>query len=225
MNLLSFDTSTEFLSVCVSVNGQRFSRDALAQQQHSAWILPWIQSLLAEAGITLAEVDAIAFGNGPGGFTGLRIGAGVAQGLALGANKPLIPVTSLLALAQETGADRVIACLDARMQQVYLAAYERQAGQWSEVIAPGLFDLNALPNVEGGDWVAIGSGFDHFEAVGQHFAAQLVDTLKDRFPHANPIAELAAERLTRGETVGPADVELLYLRDKVAQTIAERARV
>lgn len=229
MNLLAFDTSSEYLSLALSVNGRVYSRDSLATQQHSAWLLPWIRQMLDEAGIALADLDAIAFGNGPGAFTGLRIGAGVAQGLALGAGKKLIPLTSLLTLAEDVAEHeglapvRVISCLDARMQQVYLAAYEYIDQQWQEVIAPGLFDLDQLPAVEGQGWIGVGSGFDAFPDIAAHYAAQLSGLRPGLFPHARAMLRLGLVSLSRGETVDAGAADLLYLRNKVARTLNERA--
>lgn len=227
MNVLAFDTSCEYLSLALACGDRVFSRDALARQQHSAWLLPWIREMLDEAGIGLKELDAIAFGNGPGAFTGLRIGAGVAQGLALGAGLPLIPVGSLPALAEDArpdaaGGQRVVACLDARMQQVYLAAYDFAGGEWQTCLTPGLYDLNALPELVGEGWTASGSGFDLFPEIGRHYAPQLAGHKPGLFPHARAILRIACRRLQRGETVAPGAADLLYVRDKVAQTLVER---
>ncbi|MEJ5211550.1 MAG: tRNA (adenosine(37)-N6)-threonylcarbamoyltransferase complex dimerization subunit type 1 TsaB, partial [Burkholderiales bacterium] len=119
MHLLAFDTSTEYLSVALRSRGETLSRDLRAGQQHSDLLLPLVRELLAEAGLALGQLDCIAFGQGPGTFTGLRIGCGVAQGLAFGAGLPLAPVSTLLALAAGSRAPRVIACLDARMGEIY----------------------------------------------------------------------------------------------------------
>lgn len=229
MNLLAFDTSSEYLSVALSVDGRLLGRDSLASQQHSNWLLPWIRDLLDEGGITLAAVDAIAFGNGPGAFTGLRIGAGVAQGLALGADKGLIPISSLLTLAEEARcvdlkSTRVLSCIDARMQQVYLAAHEYVDGQWRQSIAPGLFDVDALPDLQGEGWTGIGSGFDVFaEILKSRWNERLSSLLPGHHPQAKAMISLGLQQLARGETVAAGAADLLYLRDKVARTLVERA--
>lgn len=229
MNLLAFDTSSEYLSLALSVDGRLLCRDSPASQQHSNWLLPWIRAMLDEAGITLAALDAIAFGNGPGAFTGLRIGAGVAQGLALGAGKALIPINSLLALAEdarstEPPATRVLSCIDARMQQVYLAAYEYLDGRWQQHIAPGLFDLDALPALELEGWTGSGSGFDVFpEALAKKWGARVTRVLSGRHAHASAMIRLGLQQLARGETVAAGAADLLYLRNKVARTLVERS--
>ncbi len=126
MKILALDTSTEFLSLALWQHGAVAVREMLAGQKHSELVLPLVRELLDEAGLQLADLDGIAFGMGPGSFTGLRIGCGVAQGLVYGANLPVVGVCTLEALAQQAGADRVIACLDARMNEVYHAAYQRE---------------------------------------------------------------------------------------------------
>lgn len=229
MNLLAFDTSSEYLSVALSVDGHLLERDSLASQQHSNWLLPWIRDLLDEADITLAALDAIAFGNGPGAFTGLRIGAGVAQGLALGAGKGLLPISSLLALAEQARAanletTRVLSCIDARMQQVYLAAHEYVDGHWRQRIAPGLFDVDALPALEGEGWTGIGSGFDVFaDTLSGSWGERVGKLMPGCHPQATAMIRLGLQQLARGETVAAGAADLLYLRDKVARTLLERA--
>lgn len=233
MNILAFDTSSEYLSLALLADGRLYSRDALAQQQHSSWLLPWIADMLGQAGLTLQQLDGLAFGNGPGAFTGLRIGAGVAQGLALGADKPLLPVSGLLALAEQVAAGygndpqqwpalRVVTCLDARMQQVYLAAWCWQDGQWQAHIAPGLFDIHAVPALEGEGWLGAGSGFAAFPELQQRWQASMQQVLPEAYPHARYLLRLAAEALRQGRGQAAGHADLLYLRDKVAQTLVER---
>ena len=122
MRLLALDTSTEFLSLALCVDGKSYTRDIHAGQSHSQQILPVLRELLDEAGVTLHDLDGIVFGEGPGSFTGLRIGCGVAQGLAFGAGLPVVGISTLMALAegafQQAGADKIIACLDARMGEI-----------------------------------------------------------------------------------------------------------
>ena len=123
MRILALDTSTEYLSLALSLDGKIYVRDLHAGQTHSQRILPLLREMLTEAGIDMRDLEGIAFGAGPGSFTGLRIACGVAQGLAFGANLPVVGVSTLLAIAQSTQAERVIACIDARMGEVYHAAY------------------------------------------------------------------------------------------------------
>ena len=136
MKLLALDTSTEYLSLCLWQDGAVLSRDLLAGQTHSQRVLPMVGEMLSEAGLSLKQLDGIAFGAGPGSFTGLRIGCGVAQGLAFGADLPVVGVSTLFALAQQAESQRVITCLDARMGEVYHAAYERIGTEWRTVCEP-----------------------------------------------------------------------------------------
>ena len=161
MNLLALDTSTEFCSAALLRGESLTHREAHAVQRHSELILPMIEELLASADFELSQLDGIAFGAGPGSFTGLRIACGVAQGLAFGVDIPVVPVGTLVALAQETGADKVIACLDARMGEIYHAVYLRIDASWKELAAPGVGPAQSAPDVEGSDWSGCEIGRAH----------------------------------------------------------------
>jgi tRNA threonylcarbamoyladenosine biosynthesis protein TsaB len=223
MRLLSFDPSTEFLSLALWHDGEVRVRECMAGQKHSELVLPLAGELLAEAGWKLAELDGIVFGQGPGSFTGLRIGCGVAQGLAFGADLPVIGVSTLEALAQQAGEPRVIACLDARMSEVYHAAFERRGEQWHPVLTAGLYAPQQVPAVEGGDWCAIGSGWDNFGTVlDATYAGQVSRRIAGAFPLARHMAELAAPRFAAGEGKPAHEAAPLYVRNKVALTTRER---
>jgi tRNA threonylcarbamoyladenosine biosynthesis protein TsaB len=195
---------------------------------HSQSVLPMVQELLREAGVTLADCDAIAFGAGPGSFTGVRTACGVAQGLAFGAGLPVLPLVTLEAMAQAcraaTGANEVLAVLDARMGEVYWAQYRYDNGRWLEVVAPSLCapqDLVPHP-VDG--LAACGNGFAAYPEAfaGKGFAAQAIG---DMLPHARDMAVLGVGALAAGLAV-PADrAQPLYLRNKVAYTSAERQAI
>lgn len=223
MKLLALDTSTEYLSLALWHDGETLSRDLLAGQKHSQLILPMLGEMLAEAGLTLPELDCIAFGAGPGSFTGLRIGCGVAQGLAFGAGLPVIGVSTLLALAQQVDAERVIACLDARMGEVYHAAYARSDTDWRVVHEPGLYRPQDVPPVEGGGWYGIGSGWaTHGGILKERHAGQVGEVAEQAFPHARDIAMLAAREFAHGKARPAAEAAPTYIRNKVALTMAER---
>lgn len=223
MKLLAFDTSTEYLSLALWRDGDVLARDLLAGQRHSQLLLPMLHEMLAETGLTLQALDAIAYGEGPGSFTGLRIGCGVAQGLAYGANLPVVSVGTLLALAQQAGQDRVIACLDARMGEVYHATYQRIDGRWQTIHEPGLYRPQDVPAVDSTGWCGIGSGWaTHGEVLDACYGAQVRQRMPQAFPHARDIAVLAAEKLAGGLAVKAAEAAPTYIRNKVALTMAER---
>jgi tRNA threonylcarbamoyladenosine biosynthesis protein TsaB len=223
MKLLAFDTSTEYLSLCLWQDGAVLSRDLLAGQKHSQLILPMLGEMLTEAGLKLPELNCIAFGAGPGSFTGLRIGCGVAQGLAYGANLPVVGVSTLLALAVQADADRVIACLDARMGEVYHAAYTRAGTEWMAAREPGLYRPGEVPAVEGEGWHGIGSGWATYgDLLNGCYAGQIGQQNGAAFPHARDIATLAAKEFAQGHARPAAEAAPIYIRNKVALTMAER---
>jgi tRNA threonylcarbamoyladenosine biosynthesis protein TsaB len=223
MNLLALDTSTEHLSLALMVDGKTLTFEVNAGQTHSQLILPQIQALLSEANLRLADLDGLAFGAGPGSFTGVRIAAGVAQGLGFGANLPVAGVCTLLALAEESGAYKVIACLDARMGEVYHAAYEKIEMQWHAVIAPGLYKPEAVPVLQGADWVGAGSGWQSYAPqLKAIYSEQLQGVEGALLPTASAILRLALPRFTSGEAL-PASAALpIYIRNRVALKTAER---
>jgi tRNA threonylcarbamoyladenosine biosynthesis protein TsaB len=223
MKILALDTSTEFLSLAVWQDGDVAVRELLAGQKHSELILPLIRELLDEVHLALTDLDGIVFGKGPGSFTGLRIGCGVAQGLAFGAHLPVVGVCTLEALAQQAQAEAVIACLDARMSEVYHAVYRRAGTEWREEVAPGLYPPAQVPRIEGGGWCAIGSGWDVFgEALGTAYSGQIAHRITGAFPLARHMAELAAPHFANGTATPPHEAAPLYVRNKVAFTIKER---
>lgn len=224
MKLLALDTSTEYLSLALLLDGQPISREVLAGQTHSQRILPLLRELLDEAQIELSELDGIAFGAGPGSFTGLRIGCGVAQGLAFGANLPVIGVSTLLALAEGVpDTDKVVACLDARMGEVYHAAYEKTATGWREVLAAGLYAPADVPAIPGTGWTAAGSGWQVYDVtLDQVYGEQVSRRLPTVFPQAAAIARLALLGFVAGQGRPASEAAPIYIRNKVAMTIRER---
>jgi tRNA threonylcarbamoyladenosine biosynthesis protein TsaB len=223
VKILAFDTSTELCSCALTGDGEIAYREQQAGQSHSQVLLPMIDSLLVERGSSLHALDAIAFGCGPGSFTGLRIACGVAQGLALGADLPVIPVTSLLALAEGQATRKVVACVDARMREIYHAAYEREGDDWSCVSQPSLCQPDQAPPLAGDGWSGCGSGFRaHGEALSKRYAGQLTAIDAGALPSAQHIARLAMRRFARGEVTDAASAAPLYLRNKVALKSCER---
>ncbi len=199
--------------------------DEQAGHAHSSRLLPVVDALLAQAGIALADLDAIAFGAGPGAFTGVRVACGVAQGLGLGANLRLVPVATLEAIAHTAwcthGHEQVLACLDARMREVYVAGYRRRDGGWdavlpAAVVAPSAVEVPPAASA----WLGAGDGFAAYPDLAVRLGLREVDA--GVRPQARAIAELAQARVARGDTVDAAEAWPLYVRHRVALTTAER---
>jgi tRNA threonylcarbamoyladenosine biosynthesis protein TsaB len=223
VKLLAFDTSTEYLSLALMLEDKISTFDVLAGQSHSQLILPQIHTLLSDAGLQLKDLQGIAFGAGPGSFTGVRIAAGVAQGLGFGADLPVAGICTLQALAEASGAHKVIACLDARMGEVYHAAYVKHACAWQAVIEPGLYKPEAVPAIEGSDWVGAGSGWQTYGEVLSHaYQEQLQDVLPELLPSASAILRLAQPLFASGNPLPAAEAMPIYIRNRVALKTAER---
>ena len=228
--ILAIETSSELAS-CALLDGDTvFQRSTSGVRTHSQSILPMVQELLGEAGMLLSDCDAIAFGAGPGSFTGVRTACGVAQGLAFGAKLPVLPLVTLAAMAEScrarTGAVEVVTVLDARMNEVYWAQYryDAAAGAWSEVVAPTLAAPDAVVPVAREGLAACGNGFSAYPEAfaGKDFAQGALD---DILPHAREMAVLAAPAFALGKAVPAAQAQPLYLRNKVAYTSAERQAI
>jgi tRNA threonylcarbamoyladenosine biosynthesis protein TsaB len=223
LNVLAIDTSSEWCSAALWLGGRLRARDEHAGQSHSELILPMVDGLLAEAGLSLGQLDGIAFGAGPGSFTGLRIACGVAQGLAFGAGLPVAAVGTLECLAEASGDQRVLGALDARMGEIYIGAYQRAGAEWQTVCAPALCRPGEAPPLQG-TWAGCGSGFAaHAQALTLRYAGQLSSVRSDLIVHARAVAAIGARMLERGEGTDPALAAPLYIRDKVALSVAERA--
>lgn len=214
MRLLAVETSTRRLSAALWIDGDCREQVVDAISGGSEWLLPAIRALLDEAGLGLADIDGLAFGRGPGAFTGLRLGVAAVQGLACGLDLPAVGVCSLEALAYASGETRVLACLDARMDEVYLAAYDNGL----EVLAPIVVPPSQAPMPAGTGWVGCGDGYARHG--GQ--LPQLPRIRPDVLPTAAAVAALAAGRWQAGRSLQVDDLLPLYIRDKVALTTAER---
>jgi tRNA threonylcarbamoyladenosine biosynthesis protein TsaB len=224
MRVLAIDCSTEALSVAVGDERETTQRRGHAGQAHSQLALDWIDDVLAQRGWQLGDLDGIAFGAGPGAFTGVRIACGIAQGLALGAGVDVVAVPTLEAIAQQAfttnGSTRVFACLDARMREVYVAGYAREGDAWRTIVAPAVLKPGdvALPP---GEWSGAGGGFLAYPELGDLPRLGGFDAALE--PTASAIIELALPRLRAGEGVDAAHALPLYVRHRVALTSAERA--
>ncbi|MBK7473954.1 MAG: tRNA (adenosine(37)-N6)-threonylcarbamoyltransferase complex dimerization subunit type 1 TsaB [Betaproteobacteria bacterium] len=220
--VVALDATADLCSVAWSDGVNWIERSESAGQRHSALIISMVDSILREAGAHLSDLSEIAFGAGPGSFTGLRIACGVAQGLALGAQLPVRAVSSLLALAQAAREDAVVAALDARMNEVYWAAYRRQAAgsAWHTASAPAVAPVAAVRWPAGARWFGAGNGFSAYPALGAAMPS-LAGCDPSLRVTARAIAELA---LADHGVLGAADRAFPhYIRDKVALTTLERA--
>jgi len=235
MRILALETSTEYCSVALWLDGVVTERCELVGQKHSELLIAMLDDLLQATGYKLQDMDGIAFGMGPGSFTGVRIACGAAQGLAFGAGLPVAGICTLQALAEASGKEKVIAALDARMSEIYHAAYEKHDDAWIAVSEPCLCKPEEAPMVLGDDWFCAGSGFAvHGEALNRRYAGQCrgtknscsgTGTARRAFaavPQAAAIAALGAALFAQGRGMDAAEALPLYLRDKVALKIAER---
>jgi len=221
--ILAIDTATEACSVALYNQGETLAHFELCAREHTQRILPMVQQILAEAGLSLTQLDALAFGRGPGSFTGVRIGIGMAQGLSLGAQLPLLPVSTLQTMAQGayrlTGADNVLAAIDARMGEVYWGEFSRNAqGVWSgeeteKVIKPE--QLLARAAELSGRFATVGTGWETYpHLLGESPVAELFDG-KMLLPHAEDMLPLALQLWGNGIRVNPEEAEPTYLRNEV----------
>ena len=228
--ILALDSSTDACSVALYRHGELLSQFELAAKSHTQRLLPMVDELLQQAGLKLNELDAIAFGRGPGSFTGLRICAGIVQGLAFGAQLPVIPVSTLEAMAvghirRNPELDQpLLVALDARMNEVYWGLFEREGESvkplGNEHVTPPelLAEQSLIQSLS--DMVGIGPGW-HYPAM-QSLSARTI--VIDVHPHAEDIALIAAKLWERGVTVDALDAQPVYLRDSVSWQKRQRIR-
>ena len=218
MKVLAIDTATEALSVALQVNDEISDQFEICPQQHSQKLLPLVKAVLADAGVSLQQLDALVFGHGPGSFTGVRIATGMVQGLAYGAQLPVVGVSTLAAMAQQaiatTGAQRVVSAIDARMSEVYLGQFVNHQGlalaDSEEVVCSPDDAVAQLPAI---NYQTAGTGWQAYEPLQQaRHNATNTDIL---YPHARYMLALAQPKIAAGEGVEAMSVMPVYLRDKV----------
>lgn len=227
MNLLAVETSTEACSVALWREGEIFEKHELAPRRHTRLVLPWIEQLLAEAGLGRSQLDVLAVGRGPGAFTGVRLGIAIIQGLALALDRPVVPVSTLAVLAMRAPAQarEILAAIDARMGEVYLGTFRRSEDGLVQADGPELVLPPALAPLPAGEVHGVGTGFGaEGGMLAQRFGKRLVSLDAQALPHAGDLARLAAAAHARGEAVPAEQVEPAYLRDKVALTLAEQGK-
>jgi len=232
MRLLALDTSTEACSAALMLGDEMRVRFEITERSHAELILPMIDALLAEAGVALGSLDGLAFGRGPGGFTGLRIAAGVAQGLAFGAGLPVAPVSSLAAVAEQVGAaegEHILVCNDARMGELYWAVFVRRGAAGSgahrdPIIVPVGGEHVSPPQrvADGIDGLhhAAGNGIDRHQGLRARLEAAGIIVHDDLYPRADAVARLGSTELAAGRGVDAALALPVYVRDDVARPSA-----
>ncbi len=218
MNILALETATDPGSVALWRDGKVTARSCPDGKSNSETLLPVADSILREAGLRFADLDGIAFGAGPGSFTGLRVACGVAQGLAVARDLPLLGIGTLEVMALASGGERVIVALDARMGEVYFGVFEHGV-LLGEI---GVYAPNAVPLPESAGWLACGNGLAAYPALRERLSQSVDVWMPEVMPSAEAVVRLAAPRLERGEQGDPADAVPLYVRDKVAKTVVER---
>ncbi|WP_428356261.1 tRNA (adenosine(37)-N6)-threonylcarbamoyltransferase complex dimerization subunit type 1 TsaB [Methyloprofundus sp.] len=227
MKILAVDTATEACSAALYIDGEIQQRFEIAPRKHAQLLLPMIDSLMAEAGLKPQQLDAIAFGCGPGSFTGLRIATGVMQGIAYGADLPVVPVSTLAAISQaclqKTAYDTIFTAVDARMDEIYWAVYQRDSEGVAQLIGKEKVqpatDVNALALTGYG----IGSGWQRYQQeLTARLGEQVIGFDAEYLPSSAQVAYLGAIGVQRQQTVSVEQAMPVYLRDKVAKTTAER---
>lgn len=227
--ILAIDTSTQACSVALVSNDTQVEQFEVIPKLHARKLLPMVESLLKDAGVELGDLDGIAFGRGPGSFTGLRIAAGVVQGLAFGANLPVLPISTLTALAQgiyrEKNHQTVISVLDARMDEVYWGCYRIRDGLMEPVYEEQLTKPEQLEPqfIESESditdevvWVGVGEGWHLSDRFPESLRSQVSATYQDFYPHALDIANLAVRDFALGLAVSAEQARPVYMRDKSA---------
>lgn len=228
VTLLALDTATEACSVALLRGGEKTHLAQFAQREHTKHILPMVDEILAQAGIMLHQVDALVFGRGPGSFTGVRIGAGIAQGLAFGAELPVIPVSNLAAMAQaayvQYQAENVLTAIDARMNEVYFAQWQAQKVRsdfgefldWQPIIAEQVCSpskaIEQVAQQYHEDAVLAGTGWAAYPELNE---ANLGKATEITLPSALYMLDLALPKWFAGETISPLEIEPIYLRNEV----------
>ena len=221
MILLAVETATEACSAAVWQDGRILERFELAPRRHTELVLPMINSLLDEAGLSLAQMDALAFGRGPGSFTGVRIATGVIQGLAVAVDRPVVGISTLASLAQSCAAQhrQVIAALDARMHEVYWGCYRCNDQGVMELQEREVVCRPAeVPVPPSGEWLAAGSGWASYgDILQQRLTGLSLQIATDAWPTAGATACLAASQYAAGHFVTAAEARPVYLRDRIVQ--------
>lgn len=226
-NIVALDTSTEAFSVALLCNDESIYRYVVEPRIHAKALLPMLDELLAEAGITPSLIDAVAFGRGPGAFTGVRIGTAAAQAIALGGDLPVAPVSTLASIAhrchREHGANNIAVAIDARMGEVYWGKYQVAETGYAKLVGSERVCLPTQVGTLDSSWCSAGTGWQTYQSELAAASGARVDANADPFPHALDVLLIGAGMLRQGEGVAAEYALPVYLRDNVALTEKERA--
>lgn len=227
MNLLALDTSTENCSAAITINGELYQQQQMTQRGHSTLILGMLDQLFKQADASIADIDALAFGRGPGSFTGVRIGVGVAQGIAFARELPVIPVSTLAAIAQmayeHSGQANIAVAMDARMDEIYAASFHVKEGFVQLLDAEKVCAAEQFLPANTQSWFGAGNGWEVYaEALQAGFAGQLTGKNTTIYPQADIILKLAEQQFSRGEFVSADKALPVYLRNDVAKKKAQQ---
>ena len=220
MKILAIETATEACSAALDIDDSCSHRYQVSPRRHTELILPMIDELLREADIQIKDLDAIAFGQGPGAFTGVRIAVGVTQGLAFAHDTPVIPISSLNALAQHYADEHshVAAAIDARMQEIYWGLFKKNdLGLMQKIAEEKVCSANEISRPSTGDWFGAGSGWNTYaETLQSQFEQSLIGFNGEVFPSAMDIISLAKPAYLEGKAIPVEKAMPVYLRNKVA---------
>jgi len=229
MNILALDTCTESCSAALLYNGEVFEQVEMTQRGHSDLILGMMNTLFQQANTTISTVDAVAFGRGPGSFTGVRVGVGVTQGIAFARDIPVIPISSLLAVAQDAAdkldVDHIAVAMDARMGEIYCASYQRQNGIVELIDSERVCPPEQFKPHSEQQWVGVGTGWREYDTIlRDNFAGSLTDVAVEHYPNAEVMIKLAKIEADAGRMVTAEQALPVYLRDNVAKKKGEQKK-
>jgi len=229
MNILALDTCTESCSAALLYNGEVFQQVEMTQRGHSDLILGMMNTLFQQADTTISTVDVVAFGRGPGSFTGVRVGVGVTQGIAFARDIPVIPISTLLAVAQDAAdkldVDHIAVAMDARMGEIYCASYQRQNGIVELIGSERVCPPEQFKPDSKQQWVGVGTGWREYDAIlRDNFAGKLADVAVDHYPNAAVMIKLATIEADAGRMLTAEQAIPVYLRDNVAKKKGEQKK-
>ena len=223
MNLLALETSTPHCTVAILKDNKLFEKESFNNKDHTTYVIPMINAVLEKSGLELGDIDGIGFSAGPGSFTGLRISCAVAQGIGFVKNIPVVPVSTMQALALRQKERKVVVCLDARAGEIYFAAYEWDQKICNRAQQPKIYDPQKLPELKGAGWVGCGEAFSTHQGTLK-LSLPFVRVNLNQIPHASEVAVLARQELAKGGNFQAQNAKPFYIRQNVARKIDEQKK-